>query len=128
MDPATLEFLKWLLVGATVTLLWGAASTLFFLQLFTGQPLDFLGQVFGAGKREMKRLRAENQFLRQGSGADKRENQKLRAENQKLHRLLDGVQTEVKALPTSTQNDALRDRIETLEAMATGDHQPKVDT
>ena len=98
MDPATLEFLKWLLGGA--------ASTLFFLQLFTGQPLEFLGQVFGADKREMKRLRAENR---------------------KLHRLLDGVQTEVKALPANTENDALLERIESLEAIATGDHQPKVE-
>tara|TARA_Y100000310_G_scaffold175594_1_gene175649 strand:+ start:2533 stop:2781 length:249 start_codon:yes stop_codon:yes gene_type:complete len=52
---------------------------------------------------------------------------KLRAENKMLRQQLKGLAGDVKALPANTENDALLERIESLEAIATGDHQPKVE-
>jgi hypothetical protein len=94
MSPETLAFLKWLIGGATTTFVC--------LQLFTGQPLHFLGQVFGPDKKELKRLRKENAELRAQIAA---------------------VGTDARAaLPNGTPADkALLERIENLEALATGD-------
>lgn len=98
MTPELLEFLKWALGGL--------AAGLFFLQLLTGQPLDFLTEVFGPDRKELKRLRKENAELR---------------------RQITGAATEMKALPESSETAQLRSRIENLEALATGDLAPKVE-
>jgi len=76
------------------------------LQLFVGEPLNTIQNIFGPDRRELKRLRKENAELR---------------------RQITGAATEMKALPESTETAQLRSRIENLEALATGDLAPKVE-